>query len=82
MRKMVRFAQLNAAGIVPNRTTLGRWSKDYGFPKPIELGPQSVAWYEDEVLDWIAQRKVEREAREAVRSAKGAAIRASAKAAA
>lgn len=26
------------------------------FPKPIRLGPKSVAWIEDEVDNWIAAR--------------------------
>ena len=26
------------------------------FPAPIELGPNSVGWYEDEIDDWLASR--------------------------
>ena len=26
------------------------------FPAPLELGPNSVGWYEDEIDDWLASR--------------------------
>ena len=26
------------------------------FPPPIELGPNSIGWYEQEIDDWIAAR--------------------------
>ncbi len=26
------------------------------FPKPIPIGPKSVAWLEPEIMDWIKQR--------------------------
>lgn len=26
------------------------------FPAPIELGPNSVGWYEDEIDEWLASR--------------------------
>lgn len=26
------------------------------FPKPIKLGPRSVAWIESEINDWIIER--------------------------
>ena len=26
------------------------------FPAPLELGPNSVGWFEDEVEDWLASR--------------------------
>jgi prophage regulatory protein len=26
------------------------------FPKPVSLGPQSVAWLETEIWQWIAER--------------------------
>jgi len=27
------------------------------FPAPIQLGPNSVAWFEDEIDDWLASRE-------------------------
>jgi len=26
------------------------------FPPPIELGPNSIGWFEDEIDDWLASR--------------------------
>ncbi len=26
------------------------------FPAPIQLGPNSIGWYEDEIADWLASR--------------------------
>ena len=49
---------------VINRTGFGR-SHIYSliklgkFPKQINLGPQSVAWLESEVSDWMEQRILE-----------------------
>ena len=49
---------------VERLTTLSR-SRIYAlmqqnlFPKPISLGPMSVAWIESEVKDWIVQRITE-----------------------
>ena len=46
---------------VKNRTGVGR-SHIYSlsnlgkFPKQINLGPQSVAWLESEISDWMKER--------------------------
>lgn len=32
------------------------------FPKPVQLGPRSVAWRQAEIQSWIAERIREREA--------------------
>lgn len=31
------------------------------FPKPVKLGPRSVAWVESEVHDWVSSRIAERD---------------------
>ena len=41
--------------------TVDRWASDQAyahleFPKPVQLGDNSVAWFEDEVDDWLLQR--------------------------
>jgi predicted DNA-binding transcriptional regulator AlpA len=75
---MVRFAGLKAAGIAENRVTLDRWRKDPDpdrrFPDPVPLGPNSIAWFEDEVLEWLTKRRAERAAKAAQRRAKGVAM--------
>lgn len=36
--------------------TVRRWEKKGTFPQHCQLGPNSVAWVEQEVDDWCAQR--------------------------
>jgi predicted DNA-binding transcriptional regulator AlpA len=74
LRKLVRFAGLKAAGIVDNRVTLQRWIDKLGFPKPIALGENSIAWDEQEIDDWVAKRRADREAKGGARKAKGAML--------
>lgn len=39
-----------------SRTQIWRNVRDGSFPAPIELGPNSVGWYEEEVLAWLNER--------------------------
>jgi prophage regulatory protein len=41
------------------RTTLHNRIKAGEFPSPIKLGPQSVAWLESEVQDWMQSKIAE-----------------------
>jgi prophage regulatory protein len=43
-----------------SKTTLYAHVRDGSFPKPITLGPKSVAFLESDVLDWM-QRKIAQE---------------------
>jgi len=38
------------------RSTIYRWMAADKFPKPVQLGSSTVAWSEDEVDRWIADR--------------------------
>ena len=38
------------------RSTIYRWMAEGRFPKPVHLGGHAVAWSQDELDDWIAQR--------------------------
>lgn len=38
------------------RVQIWRYIQAGTFPAPIELGPNSVGWYEDEVDEWLASR--------------------------
>jgi len=29
----------------------------HNFPAPVELGPNSIGWFEDEIDDWLAARR-------------------------
>ena len=60
-KRYYRFDDLVDAGIVNNRTTLSRWTKNCGFPVGVMLGPNTKAWLADEVNAWLAKRAAERE---------------------
>ena len=38
------------------RSTIYRWMSEGKFPKPVQLGGYAVAWAEEEVDGWIANR--------------------------
>ena len=52
----VRFRYLMENGIISDRMALARSIERYGFPKPIALGANTLAWNLQEVEDWIASR--------------------------
>jgi Prophage CP4-57 regulatory protein (AlpA) len=56
----VRYADLVAAGIVANWTTLLRLIDDEQFPRGVMLSPNIRAWRLDEVEAWLETRPVER----------------------
>jgi predicted DNA-binding transcriptional regulator AlpA len=39
--------------------TLKRWMEKEGFPLPIQLGPNTVAWCESKIEAWLASRQRE-----------------------
>jgi prophage regulatory protein len=43
------------------RTQIYRRINEDTFPRPVRLGPQSVAWVESEVREWMQQRILERD---------------------
>jgi predicted DNA-binding transcriptional regulator AlpA len=57
MARFLKFTDLKARGIVNNRMTLRRWIADQAFPTGIQLGPNSVAWRDDEIENWLASRE-------------------------
>jgi hypothetical protein len=52
----VRYADLAAAGIVANWTTLLRLIDTEGFPVGIMIGANTRAWRADEIEAWLASR--------------------------
>jgi predicted DNA-binding transcriptional regulator AlpA len=58
--KYLRFPDLKARGIVQSRMTLKRLIDDQGFPPGVLLTPNSRAWTEAEVNDWLTSRPVAR----------------------
>lgn len=57
MTTLLRFADLKARGIVANWPTLKRWIEREGFPPGLKLGPNTRAWPESEIEEWLAGRR-------------------------
>lgn len=56
-RRFVRFPELNARfGIDYSRMHIDRLEKCGRFPRRVPLGLNSVAWVEDEIIAWQAER--------------------------
>jgi prophage regulatory protein len=55
-RKLVRGWNRASSKVGRSRTSLWRDVRAQLFPAPITLGPNSVAWFEDEIDAWIAAR--------------------------
>lgn len=66
--RLIRLPQLkNRLGGVGTSTVYG-WLNDpeIALPRPIRIGPRAVAWIENEVEDWIANRAAKRDAETAL----------------
>jgi predicted DNA-binding transcriptional regulator AlpA len=53
---LLRFNDLRDRRVVGNRMTLQRWIAREGFPPGKKIGPNSRAWTESEVAEWLASR--------------------------
>ena len=51
--QLLRYPDLVQRGIVNNRTTLNRWIRAGRFPAPLHLGPNTLAWREAEVEEFL-----------------------------
>ncbi len=54
-RRLLRNADLDKRGIM-SRVNRWRRVKAGTFPAPVQIRPNSVAWYEDEIEAWLASR--------------------------
>lgn len=59
--RILRFKDLQEQKIIPNRVTLARRIANQGFPRPFRMGPNTNAWFESEVVDWLKRRAAMRE---------------------
>jgi hypothetical protein len=57
---LLRYLNLVERGIVNNRTSLRNLIEEGGFSEGFLLGPNSRAWWEDEVEEWLANRPTAR----------------------
>jgi len=62
--RLVRFADLKAAGIVRNWPQLGRLIERDAFPKGFNLSANTRVWEKAEIDVWIASRKAQSERRD------------------
>jgi predicted DNA-binding transcriptional regulator AlpA len=54
-KRLLRFTDLVALGVVKNRATLGNWIKDRGFPRGRLIGPNTRVWNSEDVWSWVDQ---------------------------
>ncbi|WP_114858722.1 helix-turn-helix transcriptional regulator [Azospirillum brasilense] len=67
MRRVLRFKQLSE--VVPyTRMHIFRLEKAGKFPTRVQLGPNSVGWFEDEIAAWIDARGAARDSARSVHS--------------
>ena len=53
--RLIRLKEvMNRVGL--GRSTIYRWMDEGKFPRPVRLGPRSVAWYEKDIEGWISDR--------------------------
>ena len=57
-RQYIRAQEL-AAMLAVHRTTLWRWVHDGHLPRPVKLGPNTVAWESAQIDAWLAAREAE-----------------------
>ena len=55
---VLRFRDLKARGIVRNWPTLLSWIGTENFPVGFQLGPNTRAWFESDVVAWLRSRPV------------------------
>ena len=60
MNKLLRCREVcELLGISPS--TLWRWGRSKHFPTAIKLGPNTVAWSEAEISDWLLKQRKAKE---------------------
>ncbi|TXK28379.1 AlpA family transcriptional regulator [Ottowia sp. GY511] len=59
--KVLRLPMVREVTGLP-RSTLYLYMKNNHFPKPLKLGPRSVGWLQEEIEEWLRQRKESRAA--------------------
>ncbi|MED8279837.1 AlpA family phage regulatory protein [Escherichia coli] len=58
-QKLIRFPKvIEMTG--KSRTRIYADIRSEAFPKPIRIGPRSIAWVEQEIIDWLEERKQQR----------------------
>jgi len=66
-RKYLRAQEL-ATMLAVHRTTLWRWVHEGHLPRPVRLGPNTVAWGSTQIDAWLAVREDAEQAGRACKS--------------
>jgi prophage regulatory protein len=64
-RRLVPYPGLGERGIPFTRMHLGRLEAEGKFPQRIQLGENTIAWFEDEIDDYLEQKAAARQRRNA-----------------
>ncbi len=56
MRKILSPTATRAAVGNPDRKTIYNWTRKGLFPEPVQIGPNKIGWYADEVSAWLEIR--------------------------
>ena len=56
MRKVLSHAETRAVVGDPDRKTIYNWVRGKLFPEPVQIGPNKIGWYADEVEEWLESR--------------------------
>jgi prophage regulatory protein len=67
-RRLLDYQAIRARGIPWSRVHLARLEAAGKFPLRIDVGENSIAWFEDEVDDFIEMKAAERAAKAAARA--------------
>ena len=62
-RRLLTYPDLKARGIPWSRVHIARLEAAQKFPMHIDLGENSIAWFEDEIDDLLEMKAAERDAR-------------------
>jgi prophage regulatory protein len=64
-RRLLDYQALKERGIPWTRVHLGRLEAAGKFPQHIDVGDNSIAWFEDEIDDFLEQKAAARDQRKA-----------------
>jgi prophage regulatory protein len=61
MARLLRFKELRPRGVPYTRQHVGRLEKVDEFPRRVQLSPNTVAWVDTEIDEWVEAKIVARD---------------------